>query len=324
MNGKVLVAICTKDRPNELRRCIDSVVRQTPDHDWDLLVVDNSSSGTARPTVDSLARLHSNIYWHAVPTGGLASARNAAVSWAEEYEALIFIDDDEEACPGWLNAFVRAMQIWPEDALVGPVVSYVAQAPEWDPHLRYFSRAEREDGTLLETAGNGNVLLPRHLFVESGIRYAPWLDGFYGEDHEMFTQYRTIGGRLRWVANARVVEHILPSRLSVRYPYWRGIRTAQAWTLISKSRGNLDKVVLRAALATQRLLTGLVLIGLGAATHRPAVEARGWGLVGQGRGFFSGLLLSRRRPWEATSPRTTDLATIAPNTYRPSPSWGAK
>src|SRR3954465_14913744 len=97
------VAIPTFRRPGMLAECLDSVMSQLRDG-TEILVVDNDPGGSARTLVEGYAdpRLR---YAHE-PRPGVAQARNRAVSdSAGRY--LAFIDDDEIAHPGWLDALVR-------------------------------------------------------------------------------------------------------------------------------------------------------------------------------------------------------------------------
>lgn len=294
---RLLVAICTKDRPTELARCIDSVVGQDYGGAWEVAVIDNSSDGSARGVVEVRRGSAIPVRWYPSPEGGLASARNVALELAMDYAAVVFIDDDEMAQPGWLAAFAEASERWPDDVLAGPVIPRTEVAPDWDPQLRRFTRATYPQGAVVGMVGDGNVLVPRRLYSELGLKYATWLDGHYGQDGEFFLRWRDVGGVIRWVRGAKVVEHILSSRLDVRYPHWRATRGAEATVLVASSRGEFNAPLARHLVARARKFSGSCLIAFGSLAGKPVVQARGWGLRGMGVGHLRGLESAKTRPW---------------------------
>ena len=54
------------------------------------------------------------------PAAGVANARNAAMA-AASGELIAFLDDDEEAAPGWLAALIDAQRRFDADVVFGPV-----------------------------------------------------------------------------------------------------------------------------------------------------------------------------------------------------------
>lgn len=97
------VAVCTRDRPEDLRRCLESLSR-LPDDGQEILVVDSASrSHETREVVESFPK----VRYLRVERPGLNVARNAALQ-AATGEIVVFIDDDAVADTGWLRAHRRA------------------------------------------------------------------------------------------------------------------------------------------------------------------------------------------------------------------------
>ena len=70
----------------------------------ELVVADNDAEPSARETVERLAaQAPFAVRYVHEPISGVANARNAAVA-AAEGGLIAFLDDDEEAAPGWLAA----------------------------------------------------------------------------------------------------------------------------------------------------------------------------------------------------------------------------
>lgn len=93
----VSVVVCTRDRADQLRQCLESLLRlRRPD--VELLVVDNGSTddGTRRVCEELGVRMVVE------PRPGQTSARNCGVA-ATAGELVAFTDDDVIVDPGWLD-----------------------------------------------------------------------------------------------------------------------------------------------------------------------------------------------------------------------------
>jgi len=131
------VAICTRDRPDDLRRCIDGLMC-LPDDGQELLVVDNCPSTDAtRKIADSYAR----VRYVREDCPGLNVARNRALREARN-EVVTFIDDDASPDKEWLRALLRNF----EDPLVYCVTGLTmpleleTDAQEWHERWSSFGR----------------------------------------------------------------------------------------------------------------------------------------------------------------------------------------
>lgn len=94
----VTVAVCTRDRPEQLRRCLEalSLLREQPD---ELLVVDNGSDRRTREVVAAFPHARYVVE----PRRGLDVARNRALHEAH-HDVVAFTDDDAQAHPEWVAA----------------------------------------------------------------------------------------------------------------------------------------------------------------------------------------------------------------------------
>ncbi len=103
------VAICTKDRTENLARCLKSLLKlQKPNSEgsprFEILVVDNAPSDEqTKALVTSLQ----NVYYVQEPKPGLDFARNRALKEARG-ELLAFLDDDVVVDRNWLDGLMEA------------------------------------------------------------------------------------------------------------------------------------------------------------------------------------------------------------------------
>ena len=116
------VAICTKDRPENLARCLDSLLKlRSLNSYFEVLIIDNAPSDNR--TKEIVASL-SDINYFCEPKAGLNFARNRALQEATG-EILAYLDDDVIVDRQWLNGLKEAWRENPDaEAFTGLVMPY--------------------------------------------------------------------------------------------------------------------------------------------------------------------------------------------------------
>jgi glycosyltransferase involved in cell wall biosynthesis len=99
---KATVAVCTRDRPHDLKRCLDALM-QLPDIGQEFLVIDNCP---ASDTTNQLVKNYSRVRYIREEKPGLNIARNRALIEAS-HEIVAFTDDDAVPDSNWLNALLK-------------------------------------------------------------------------------------------------------------------------------------------------------------------------------------------------------------------------
>jgi glycosyltransferase involved in cell wall biosynthesis len=99
---KATIAICTRDRPEDLRRCLDALMK-LPDDGQEILVIDNCSSSDE---TKKIVKSYCNVRYIYENRPGLDIARNRALLEAK-YDIVAFTDDDATPDPMWLRALLR-------------------------------------------------------------------------------------------------------------------------------------------------------------------------------------------------------------------------
>jgi GT2 family glycosyltransferase len=118
----VTVAIATRDRPETLRRCIDSVLAATP-APAAVVVVDNAPSDDAtRRLVAQAYGDDARIRYVVEPRPGLGRAHNAALPWIST-RLVAFTDDDVLVDAGWVGALEDAFDAAPDVACVTGLIA---------------------------------------------------------------------------------------------------------------------------------------------------------------------------------------------------------
>lgn len=198
----ISVAICTRDRPDDLAQCLESVaaLRTAP---LEVLVVDNA------PATDATARLVAERFpffrYLREDVPGLDHARNRAIAEARG-EIVAYTDDDVVVDPGWTEALAR---VFGEDPAVGLVTGLIEPAELESEAQVLFERyggfgrgcvrsyLQSRRGAPLpwnlvgagQLGAGANMAIRRSLFEEIG-RFDPALDvgtpTLGGGDHEIF------------------------------------------------------------------------------------------------------------------------------------------
>jgi cellulose synthase/poly-beta-1,6-N-acetylglucosamine synthase-like glycosyltransferase len=96
------VAVCTRDRPEDLRRCLEALMR-LPDDGQEFLVIDNCP--TTEETRQLVEEYHGRIRYLREDRPGLNVARNRALREAH-HDIVAFQDDDAAPAPDWLRALL--------------------------------------------------------------------------------------------------------------------------------------------------------------------------------------------------------------------------
>jgi hypothetical protein len=233
----VSIVIPTYRRPELLARTLAGCQAQQgiENEHVEIVVVDNDPAQSARGPVDAAAAQSGAIAvrYVAEPRPGISHARNTGVAHAAG-RYIAFIDDDEEAPPGWLAAFLETIRRTGADLAVGPVYPRFAAAADAYVRQTYTRDAQVPSGTALERWGGiGNSLLDKErCFAGTSEPFDPRFGLSGGEDALFLHQLRRRGGTIVWCADAAVRESIPAERLSPRHLLRREFRGAQTLTFV--------------------------------------------------------------------------------------------
>jgi len=233
----VSIVIPTYRRPEMLRRAIASCcAQQGVGAPFEIVVVDNDPTASARGEVAAIVAASAVPLRYVGETRpGISHARNTGVA-AATGRYLAFLDDDEEAAPGWLAAFLAAIAAADADAVIGPVRPRFPDCAAVDAYRRkvYTRDAGVATGTrLLRWSGIGNALLDKErCFGGRAQPFEPRLGLTGGEDSLFFRQLLRRGGKLVWCAEAVAWESVPADKLAPRYLLRRAFRGAQTTTYV--------------------------------------------------------------------------------------------
>lgn len=217
---KILIAVCTRQRPGMLTRLLHSLAALEPVTALDVTVcvVENDEAPHSEAIVrESAAAIPFEVIYRLEPQIGIPHARNCALAYGLEqrFDSLLFLDDDEDVEPGWLTSITDYARSLGWDAVVQGCV--MARYPESAPaHLHpFFQRKVRATGELLKYCACNNTLLPLPPVIAGELRFEPGLAYSGGEDTVFFAALKSRGTEIRYCREAVVNETIPVARCSV-------------------------------------------------------------------------------------------------------------
>jgi succinoglycan biosynthesis protein ExoM len=231
---KVVVALCTAQRPRMLRDCLLSLVGQEVPEGvlLTIAVVENHATDACREMVEHLAAEPGDpriVYVHE-PRLGIPIARNRSldVALAEGADWIAFIDDDEVADPGWIAALAGAARTLKADVFAGPVIEIDASSGAVVRNLK-----RRPTGTRMKTAKTNNALMRASIASPEGLglRFDERLRFTGGSDVEFFRRAAEHGAVITRVAEAVVRARLPAERLTLRWRCERERRVGANWSV---------------------------------------------------------------------------------------------
>jgi GT2 family glycosyltransferase len=234
------VAVCTRDRPEDLRQCLESLQR-LPDDGQEILVIDNCPSTDA---AERLACEYRRCRYVRENRPGLNFARNRALREATG-AVIAFIDDDAVAEPCWLRAVLSGFEDPLVMAVTGPIMplELETEAQELFEQMGGLFRGFRRCRYSLDThnplaggsAGSGaNMAVRRELIEKVGL-FDEALDAGTvtrsGGDTEMLTRILSAGFEIVYQPDALNWHRHRRTRQELKAAvYGYGVGLYAAWT----------------------------------------------------------------------------------------------
>lgn len=234
---RVSVLIPTFRRPHLLPKAIASILDQEGclPGDVEIIVIDNCPDASARLIFERAAAASDRMalrYIHD-PRPGISHPRNTGLA-AARGQFVLFLDDDQQASPALIAAYLQAYAQTAAPILVGPVEAELESldAPPEAYMQAYFSRrygvANLSDiSTDIARLGTNNAFFERHICFPEADPFEPALGLVGGEDTLLFQSLQQRGLCFTWVAAALAREFVPAQRQTAGYVRLRRFRSGQ-------------------------------------------------------------------------------------------------
>jgi len=255
------------------------------------MVIDNDPAGSARTESES-----QGVLYVVEPQPGIAAVRNRSIAEADDQDAIIFLDDDEVPCPGWLEALVGRFVETGAQGVAGKVLTpFPDDVPEWIIASGAFGRPVRADGVEMQEAATNNLILDLDAVRRSGITFDERF-GLSGGSDSLFTRsFTRWGARLVWAEEAVVIEREDPERFTRAWVLRRTFRLGNSMARVNVvlARSRFERTVVRVrmvAVGVARIVVGGTRNLWGRTTRSLAHRGHGERMSARGRGIVAGAL----------------------------------
>lgn len=275
----VTVCICTHDRPDYVRDCLEGLRQQTaPPERFDILIVDSASTGDVPSRLATLVTGCANAAMLRVDQGGVSVARNAGAR-AAAGDYIAYLDDDAIPALDWVERIIAAVASTEHPpALIGGRILPHWEAPLphwWPPQLRgVLSIIEAEGcGEYRTTAlppgmepyGANMVVQAAALravggFGQNSGRFGKAL--LSDEEVQLAWRLQAAGHSVRYNSRVVVRHQIQATRLTPAWLlsrlYWQGVSTVLTRRLLGRSGDVWRELPRRVAVAVLFAPTALL------------------------------------------------------------------
>ena len=233
------IIVCTYNRKDLLRKCLDSLVVQKPDvGNFETIVVDNNSTDGTKHLVTQYLGKISGLKYVFEKEQGLSHARNRGCNVAKS-EYLAYLDNDAIAPAEYVSNVIKVIERHSPDIMGGPIYPYyVSKKPSWFKD-KYEIRKHAEKSGFSSTCriSGGNYIIKRSVLRELGMfDVSLGMVGEQvklGEERDILEKYRRLRDgedQKTYFALECWVKHYVPAKkMTLRYfivRYYRSGRSA--------------------------------------------------------------------------------------------------
>lgn len=213
MTPNASIVIPTYNRARSLERALRSIGKYPFGSAFDVTVIDD---GSPDDTSEVLRRLQCEmpypLFFHTQPNAGPATARNLGIA-ATKGQYVVFLDDDHEVLPGWLDALCEPLS----DPDIGIVNGKNDSVPDGGIAARYVCLCDVRDAQKVETdktryLTSGNAAIRRETLEATGgfdPAYRAVFKGVApgGEDTELGMRICGLGLKIAYRPNAHTLHY---------------------------------------------------------------------------------------------------------------------
>lgn len=195
----------------------------------EIIVVDNDPQATSQEFVSTLQKSYRwSIKYVCEKRRGIPFARNTAIyNCSDNFDYIVFIDDDEYVEALWLEELLIAQKEYNADVVTGPVIPKFTKAPpRWIEEGNFFARTRHVSGTDMKHVATNNVLISKDVidYMKQTQLFNEKMSLTGGTDNHFFLRVYKKGFKMIWANEAVVYEWVPVSRANVKWILKRAYR----------------------------------------------------------------------------------------------------
>jgi succinoglycan biosynthesis protein ExoM len=241
------IVITTYRRTEMLAEVLDALKPQLVGRAIEVIVIDNCPDTSAHATVQQAASDY--IHYVHEPRAGVVNARNRGVAEARG-TYLIFLDDDEVPCAGWLAAWLTQADGTTDMAFGRIVPRLLAPCPpelQSQTNRAYSREFPGSTGTDISAkaayVGTGNAMFHKVRCFATDAPFDLRFNARGGEDVWLIRTLRSQGRILRWNREALVEELVPANRMTREFAMLRKFNQGQMRCILMYGDGGLGGVL---------------------------------------------------------------------------------
>lgn len=219
ING-ISVVVCTHNRLDLLKRCLESLLNQRYEN-FEIIVVNDASSDATREYLVALNQPNLTAIHHEKNLG-LSPSRNDGIKQAK-FNLIAFTDDDCEADQNWLLEIEKAFRFQNVDFGAGQTF-LVAQ-----DYRGYFPERIVTNLAAVWPKGN-NLIFKKHVFEKIGL-FDPGMDYYSNDDSEIAIRAISAGFKFLRIPTALVYHQ---KTFWIPQSLLKSARNPSVWVLLKK------------------------------------------------------------------------------------------
>ena len=123
MNLTSIIILAYNSLSDTTKPCVESIIKNTPEDIYELIIVDNGSSDGTPEYLRKLALKNDNVRLQLNPTNkGYSAGNNDGIKIARG-EYIVLLNSDTLVPPGWLDSLLAPLTVDDNIALAGPITN---------------------------------------------------------------------------------------------------------------------------------------------------------------------------------------------------------
>ena len=167
------IIICTYNRLDFLKKCIDSILKQiSTNNGIEIVVIDNNCNDGTKEYINSLNFTYINYFLE--NKQGLSHARNKGIE-VSKGNFLAFVDDDATIDEKWLKSLLYHLKNQNINHIYGGPIfpNFEVKCPKWIDDGYFIRKFKSSDGyldklTAQDGFSGGNMCIPKNIFDKVG------------------------------------------------------------------------------------------------------------------------------------------------------------
>ncbi len=254
-SASLTIAICTYNRAELLKDCLNSIANQpSVGIEWSVLVVDNNSTDETQTVCDEFVDQFFLFRVVVEKQQGLSYARNRAVAESSS-EWIAFIDDDAILTDQWLKTAEEEIVKNRFDAIGGPYFAWhrSVSPPRWFKDCWESVTPNQPSGTeMIEGFPTGGNCLIKRTWCQK-VPFATHLGMVenkiaYGEETLFFSTIRSLGASIGWNNSLSIQHYVRPEKYQICWRFKDAFSRGRDNVSVQNSNASIQRLFYRIAI----------------------------------------------------------------------------